>query len=328
MRDLHVPISTFSAAAIGMMAGLAASAVAGPLIYRGLLALKSRQIVSEYVPEHRAKQGTPTMGGLIVLAGLLAAGLLVPDTPPAWFVLIVGFGLIGFLDDFVVPRVQKGKRGLGWIPKLVMQFAVAIVAGLLTSGEGPVAVGIVAFLVVAYSNAYNLADGMDGLAGGLALVLAVTIGVFGIVMGVPSWHLGLCLGLAAATLPFLMLNAPPAKVFMGDVGALPIGAVIGWLLVRSNGKGVLYPVEMPWLLAALILSLVLIAELVPVPLQILSVKLRQGKRLFPKTPIHHAFEAAGWPETRVAAMFCLTQIIVAAVSLAALWYLLPDWSGE
>jgi phospho-N-acetylmuramoyl-pentapeptide-transferase len=182
-------------------------------------------------------------------------------------------------------------------------------------------------LIVTFSNAYNLADGMDGLAGGLAIILSLTIAAFGVVIGVQTWHLGLCLALTTATLPFLMLNAPPAKVFMGDVGALPIGAVIGWLLVRSSEKAVVYPVSFSWLVGAIVLSVVLMAELIPVPLQILSVKIRK-KRLFPKTPIHHAFQAAGWPETRVVAMFHIAQAAAAILSLAAILYFRHNWSGE
>ena len=125
------------------------------------------------------------------------------------------------------------------------------------------------------------------------------------------------LGLAAAFVPFLFYNAPPAKVFMGDVGALPIGALLGWaFLLVGRPQGV--PMDLN-LGGACVMSLLLVAELLPVPLQVLSVKLRKGKRLFPRTPIHHAFQHSGWPETRVVWAFHLVQAVLVAVGVGIVW---------
>jgi phospho-N-acetylmuramoyl-pentapeptide-transferase len=307
-------------------------------IWRLLLLTKSRQNVSEYAPEgHQIKQGTPTMGGIIIGAGYLAAILALPggiaDGTHYWpirnmpaLILFFGFMLIGFADDFVVPRMIKGKRGLGWKQKIVMQLAFAILGIGMTFGwklDFAFVAGV--FIVLFYSNAFNFADGLDALAG--TLLLGLTAGLVGIGLltegGAP---IALIVApLFGAVVPFLYLNAPPAKVFMGDVGSLPVGAVLGLAVsCLTLGDPIATFGELPRVghtpvnLAVGILSLVLVATLVPVPLQILSVKLRK-KKLFPYTPIHHAFEKAGWPETRVVGLYALTQLVlsVLAVSIVA-----------
>ena len=272
------------------------------------------QTISEYVPEHRGKQGTPTAGGLMMLLASLAVwGLAVrtgdweprpPDYAVLWFTLIGGFALIGLLDDVVLPRLTK-KRGLGWIPKLVLQFAVAVpvCAAYLQSRGGTswlvgtdlAAVPAAAFIVVGVANAVNFTDGMDGLAAGV-MVLA-SIGLF---MG--GGNAFFCAVLVGCALGFLVYNAPPARLFMGDTGSLMLGAGFGFALLAQ-------PQATSWLL--LLLS-VFMVELVPVPLQILWVKLFK-RRLFLRTPIHHAFQYAGVPERRVVAGFLVVQ---AACTLA------------
>jgi phospho-N-acetylmuramoyl-pentapeptide-transferase len=307
---------------------LVVSAIFAWPIYRLLLRLKSRQTVSQYLGEsHQAKQGTPTMGGLILLPGVLVAEFWVDFRGIAggfWvrpMALFLGFAAIGFLDDFVVPRLAPGKRGLGWGVKLVLELAVA--SACLASGAGDIWTFLVmVFVVLFFANAYNFADGLDGLAGGLLLLIApalVLMPVFSQAAAVP------CAAMCGAIMPFLFLNSPPAKLFMGDVGSLPVGATLGFVFgslfiqsARGMGSGL-------WAFVGLVvLSLVLVAELVPVPLQILSVKLRKGKRLFPRTPIHHTFEHWGWPESRITWMFLLAQAICSGLALciAALgeWY--------
>ena len=299
---------------------LLSSLLAKP-IFNLLVKLKSRQNVSEFAPEsHQVKQGTPTMGGIIVLVGLLTGCLLVQTR----FSLVcaspvVLFGAIGFADDFVIPRLMPGTRGLGWKEKLAMQVVACLVPALIyTSGKFVPEIGLMIVVVLFFSNAYNFADGLDGLAGGLAILIAGGYVGLALVSGQTQFGpLSVCLFLAASVVPFLFLNAPPAKLFMGDVGALPIGALLGWInieLMRSD-----LGTEISRTLPLCLLGLVLVAELVPVPLQILSVKLRKGKRLFPRTPIHHAFEHAGWPESRVTWTFLLVQFICTlfAVLLAA-----------
>lgn len=281
-----------------------------------LLRLNSRQTVSAHAPEgHRKKQGTPTMGGLIVIVGAFAAMALSGHRDPAALTLLVGFALIGFIDDFVVPRKFVGKRGLGWKQKIVMQLVVAVAAALMVRAN-PVAIGIVVLLVLFFSNAYNFSDGLDGLAGTLLLGLGGGLLVLGYLGGMrTAWMLPI-VAMLGGILPFLFMNAPPARVFMGDVGSLPIGALLGYV-VAQFGLGYrfdgLYLHVGLWPLLAI--GLVMALELIPVPLQILSVKLRK-KRLFPYTPIHHAFEKAGWPETRVVFHFALAQALCSALAIS------------
>jgi len=300
-----------------------AACVAAPFMYRALIGLKSRQTVSEYVPEHAAKQGTPTMGGLIVLVGLAVAFVFVPQaemvTPLA---LVLGFTVIGFVDDFVVPRRVKDARGLGWKQKLVLQVVVVVGAYLAGGVRDWKAIALLTVVVLFFANAYNFADGMDTLAGGIAVMVAIGFAVIGrFAMTDVNAELAvlvLMAGLAASFVPFLYYNAPPAKVFMGDVAALPIGALFGWTFMEVGRPSPLVPASIN-LIAALVVSLVLVMELLPVPLQVLSVKLRKGKRLFPRTPIHHAFQHAGWPETRVVWLFHLAQAVLVALAVGLVW---------
>ncbi|MBS1721864.1 MAG: hypothetical protein JSS66_02535 [Armatimonadetes bacterium] len=293
-------------------ASLIASSIAAPLTYQLLLKLNSRQTVSAYVPEHAAKQGTPTMGGLIILAGQFTAlGLNWGHDSAVWASIIGWFAFIGLLDDFLVPRLVKGKRGLDWIPKLILQTLPFVV--LACFGTELWTAAVTGFIVLFFANAYNFVDGLDGLAGGVGLVLAFSL-AFAKVETSP-----LMLGLGMSFVPFLMLNAPPAKVFMGDVGSLPIGALFGLVVTKLLGVATPNPAyELVW--PVLLLSALLLVETIPGPLQIASAKLRKGKRLFPfKTPVHHGFQAAGWPETRVTAMFVLVQLVL---GLAASWWIL------
>ena len=311
-------------------------------VYRTLLSLKSRQIVSEFVPEHAKKQGTPTMGGLIIVIGfLIACGCLqlteMVSGPllPAAMLLCAGFAFIGFLDDFIVPRLIEGKRGLGWKQKLLLELLITgATVYWLRHGHGDFKIGafVAVFVILFFSNAYNFVDGMDGLAGTILVLLAGGLVALGFIEMRQDVLMVLCIALIGAVIPFLVLNAPPAKVFMGDVGSLPIGAVLGLVVNEMMRPGVQkLPSSMGGALSVMpahplttvlqnslplvVISFVMIAELVPVPLQIASVKLRK-KRIFPKTPIHHAFESAGWPESRVVWLFCLVQFFAVAVALS------------
>jgi phospho-N-acetylmuramoyl-pentapeptide-transferase len=292
---------------------LGASAASAPVLLRILRSIGSRQTVSEHVPEHAAKQGTPTMGGLVVLVGLMVGLAAQRSLSPALALLVGGFGLVGFLDDFVVPRAMPGKRGLGWVPKLALQCGSAAGAALLAGYAGGGA-ALAAFVLLYASNAYNFADGLDWLAGMLAILLAAGLGAVGWVAGRAEVLVPVAL-LCVSLIPFLVLNRPPAKIFMGDVGALPIGALLGWVTLQVAMPPGRPPASAGVIGATVLAHTVLLIEIVPVPLQIASAKLRKGKRLFPfRTPVHHAFQHAGWPETRVVALFAATQ---AAASLAA-----------
>lgn len=291
---------------------LVTSGLAAYPVYRMLIRFNSRQTVSEFAPEtHQKKQGTPTMGGLIIIMGLIVAVALTDDVfRLSLLTVAVGMAAIGFIDDWIVPRRWPGKRGLGWKQKLAMQVVVAVAAAVWcpVTERDSWQIGLLSFAILFGANAYNFLDGLDGLAGSIGLILALGFG------GLMA--LGASGAIAGALLPFLVLNAPPAKVFMGDVGSLPVGGMLG---VLGYAVAIAHPGSMGLGILAC-LSLVLIAELVPVPLQILWVKVFK-KRLFPYTPIHHAFEKAGWPESRVVWIFALTQVI----GVAGAWTM--AWSG-
>ncbi|MFI5386473.1 MAG: hypothetical protein ACHQ50_10180 [Fimbriimonadales bacterium] len=332
------------------VAFLVSGLIARP-VFRALLALKSKQVVSQYAPEgHQKKQGTPTMGGVIIVFGVLAGlvfqllnlmdrrvGLgssphLELEIGWCWSVavLITGFALVGFVDDFVVPRMAAGKRGLGWKQKIVMQLVVAIVATGLVCGWKPTPqFGLYIFLILFGSNAYNFLDGLDALAGCVLIILCCGLILVTSVLGGYALT-SVLLALIGATVPFLFLNAPPAKLFMGDVGSLPIGSVLGLVfavmmsppleklisfyqtLLGNPGPALIGSFEwMPIIVS--FLGLVLVAELVPVPLQIFWVKVFKRK-LFFYTPIHHAFEKKGWAETRVVCLFALTQFVLCVLA--------------
>ncbi|MEQ1823557.1 MAG: hypothetical protein ABL949_13685 [Fimbriimonadaceae bacterium] len=284
-------------------------------------------------PGHQAKQGTPTMGGLIILAGAVIALVLnrfreapfslgtslhggskaeSAHTLDVFLLLLIGFGMIGFVDDFVVPRMMAGKRGLGWKQKLALEILVSGIASSMIFPSFGLNWFSTIFLILFFSNAYNFADGLDGLSG--SIWIGLTLGIVGLTTFV-DLNLALpMVAIAGATLVFLGFNAPPAKIFMGDVGSLPLGAVLGAIISVLSMKS---DVQVGWL-PILILSLLMIAELVPVPMQVAYFKLTKGKRLFPSTPIHHGFEKKGWPESRVVWTFALLQLLcsVAAYSIA------------
>ena len=287
--------------------------------------MKSKQTVSQHAPEgHQLKQGTPTMGGLIILVGFLASMPFVhtePFRPSALpiAILVILFAIIGFVDDYAVPKLMPGKRGLGWKQKILMQVAAAAIPMFMVCGTDWSAIGIGVFVILFFANAYNFSDGLDGLAG--TILVAMLCGMIGIIPFMAGHHQipGLPWGLLGAVLPFLYWNAPKAKVFMGDVGSLPIGAFLGGYWILSTQKlSIRSEIHNEFFYFAIgIWSLMMVAELVPVPLQIASVKLRK-KKLFPYTPIHHAFEKAGWPETRVVFVFALAQILFSLLAITLL----------
>jgi len=232
-------LALFAVALIG------ATFSANPIL-RLLTAIKSKQTVSQFAPEgHQKKQGTPTMGGLIVAFGFLFTYLL--EFSLGWQyrrievgasgnlgmgyfpgltaydiaipILFFGFAAIGFVDDYLFPRLFAGKRGIGWKEKLLMQLLVALVCSVMMSTWHPLPILFTAFMILFFSNAYNFSDGLVGLAS----VLLLGFGAFLVILpfGAPV------AALLGAILPFFYLNRHPAKVFMGDVGSLPIGAVLG-----------------------------------------------------------------------------------------------------
>lgn len=297
-----------------------ASAVAAPLVMAALRAGRARQTIDPHAPEtHQKKQGTPTMGGLIVLVGLVAWGFAFPGH---WMLLawLGGFAALGFVDDFVMPKLT-GKRGLGWLPKLGAQVALAActpaLMGLPNTPRNLILAGLG---VLFFANAYNFADGLDALAGSIGLIHFLAFGALGVLWldwaGAPALPVHIAGAVAGGLVAFLFVNAPPARVFMGDTGSMPIGALMGFLTVGWFAETHIGRLELGRpTLPLLVLSLLMVIELVPVPMQVGWFKLTR-KRLFPMAPIHHAFEKKGWPESRVVWSFALVQVLLAVAALA------------
>ena len=301
---------------------------------------KGQPIRSDGPQTHQAKVGTPTMGGLMILTSLVISMLLWmnPATPLTWACLAVtvGFGVIGFMDDFdkVTKRSHKGVSGK---VRLLLEFLVAGVATWIIVGPsstdvyvpflfsqyvplGPFYYVFAALIIVGFGNAVNLTDGLDGLAtmpvviaAGAFLLICYLVGRvdYSSYLGIPhvpgAGELAiLCAGIMGAGLAFLWFNAPPAAVFMGDTGSLALGGALGAIAVASHHELVL-----------LIIGGLFVMETASVIIQVFWSK-RTGRRIFRMAPIHHHFEQLGWKESTVVIRFWIIAIVLAVVGLATL----------
>ncbi len=332
-------------AILGVLTALTISFVIGPYIIRRLSSRQIGQSVrSDGPPTHLAKAGTPTMGGLLILASIAASTLLWADLHNryVWLVLVVTmlFGVIGWVDDYR-KLVLRDSRGLSARNKFFWQSVVGLgTAAFLyftavTPAEtelvvpffrhvyvplGWLYIPVVYLVIVGSSNAVNLTDGLDGLAILPAVLVAGALGIFAYATGHVkfSGYLGIpyiagvgelivvCGSLVGAGLGFLWFNAYPAQVFMGDIGALALGAALGLLAVIVREELVL-----------LIMGGVFVMETVSVILQVVSYKLT-GRRIFRMAPLHHHFELKGWPEPRVIVRFWIVTVILVLIGLATL----------
>ncbi|HXP00765.1 MAG TPA: phospho-N-acetylmuramoyl-pentapeptide-transferase [Luteibacter sp.] len=332
-------------AIMAALTALAVSLLLGPALIRKLAALKAGQVVRSDGPQtHLAKAGTPTMGGLLILFAVGIATLLWADLGNryVWVVLAVTllFGVIGFYDDYR-KLVLKDSRGLASRWKYFWQSVfglgaavflyqthqlpaeIALYVPLFKQVAIPLGVFFVVvgyFIIVGFSNAVNLTDGLDGLAIMPSVLVSGALGIFAYLAGnkLFSEYLGIpaipgagelavfCSALAGAGLGFLWFNTYPAQVFMGDVGALAIGAALGCvaLIVRQE-------------IVLLVMGGVFVMETASVMLQVGSFKLR-GKRIFRMAPIHHHFELKGWPEPRVIVRFWIISVVLVLIGLATL----------
>ncbi len=329
--------------AVAALTALTVSFLLGPVIIRSLSRLQVGQMIRSDGPEaHQSKAGTPTMGGTLIIFSLVVATLLLADlaNPYVWIAVVVTvcFGVIGFVDDYRKIRF-KNSAGLEGRRKLLYQGAVATVAAVslysISGFDGTVAmpflkdvrpdlgwlyVPFAVFVIVGASNAVNLTDGLDGLAIGPVCVAGATYTIFAYVSGhakiaeylqipyVPgAGELSIfCAALGAAGLGFLWFNAYPAKMFMGDVGSLSLGAALGTVALATRHEAVLA-----------ITGGIFVLEALSVIFQVGSFKLRR-RRIFRMAPIHHHFELEGWPEPLIIVRFWILSIICALVSLATL----------
>jgi len=323
-------------ALVFLTAAFAALLLGKPVI--GWLAgIRARQTIYAYAPEtHRAKEGTPTMGGLLMMLGVVA-GLAVwagRTREPLVPVLVIfagaaWFALIGLLDDYWIRR-WTGQRGLEWKQKLALQLVAGgvsvYVLWLAASGVAvpllggtdagraqlpltPATFALGVLWLVGWVNAFNLTDGLDGLAAGLTAL--AMLGVYAISAGQGSW-VAYALMVAGACIGYLWWNVHPARVFMGDTGSMFLGASFGLLTLRS----LLYAPALPNWCAFALVGLMFATEILSVVVQLSSVKLRGGKRVFRATPIHHHFELLGWAEPTIVMRFWLVGAIAAAGGVA------------
>lgn len=332
-------------AILGMLSALFFSLLFGPWMIRRLNHHQLGQPVRDDGPEsHFVKAGTPTMGGALILFAIAVATLLWADLSNRfiWLILTVtlAFGAIGWIDDWL--KISRGNaKGLSAKQKYFWQSLVALVvatilyASAATDAEtqllvplfkdvfidlGWLYIPFVYLVVVGSSNAVNLTDGLDGLAILPTILVAAALGVFVYTAGhfrfaeylnfpyIPGvGELVVFVGaLVGAGLGFLWFNAYPAQVFMGDVGALALGAALGLLAVMARQEIVLF-----------IMGGVFVMETVSVILQVGSYKLT-GRRIFRMAPLHHHFELKGWPEPRVIVRFWIITVILVLVGLATL----------
>lgn len=303
------------------------SAVLGPVLIPWLRKLKVGQTVRQDGPAgHLKKNGTPTMGGLLILLSVSVATLLFvkdyPRTAPILF-LTAGFGMIGFLDDYI-KVVCRRSMGLSPLQKLAGQIAVTGIFAcyLLHFTDVSLAmrvpflpevfldfgiwnIPILFFVVLGTVNGVNFTDGLDGLAGSVTVIVAVFFTV--VAIGTGSGIEPVTCAVAGALLGFLLFNVHPAEVFMGDTGSLALGG-----FVAACG----YMLQMPLFIA--IVGFVYLVEVLTVILQVGYFKLSGGRRLFKMAPLHHHFELCGWSETKISALFTIVTALMCLVALIGL----------
>ncbi|WP_006786067.1 phospho-N-acetylmuramoyl-pentapeptide-transferase [Thiorhodospira sibirica] len=332
-------------AILGVLSALIIAFIIGPWMIRRLTRYKiGQQVRTDGPNSHLSKAGTPTMGGALILVAVAISTLLWSDLSNrfVWVVLIVTllFGLIGGWDDYLKLRYGNS-RGLSARHKFFWQSLIALITAVVLyhTAQTPIETTLIVpffkdvliplglwfipltwLVIVGSSNAVNLTDGLDGLAIMPSVLVAGALGVFAYATGhaIFANYLGIphvpgvgelvvfAGAIVGAGLSFLWFNAYPAQVFMGDVGALALGAALGVLAVLTRQEIVL-----------IIMGGVFVAETLSVILQVLTYKLT-GRRIFRMAPLHHHFELKGWPEPRVIVRFWIITVILVLIGLATL----------
>lgn len=321
---------------LAMMIGFILSIIIGFMLIPFLKKRKIGQTVSVFLQnKHKEKDGIPTMGGIIFIASTIITiiFLLITNkieyTTNLFIILFVfvGYGIIGFIDDFLIIK-RKNNTGLTEIQKLFGQLVIAIIFFYLfmKTGHEPSmyvsTLGIhihmgwlygafILFVLIASSNAVNITDGLDGLAGGLSLIAFLA---FGLIAWNSTWIAGssdiavFCFILVGSLLGFLFYNTHPAKIFMGDTGSLALGGSLAAIAILTNHE-----------ITFIIIMLVFIVETLVCIIQTLSV-MYNGKKIFLMTPLHHHFEKLGWDERDIVKLFWFFGIVCAMAGvLFAVW---------
>ena len=312
---------------IGFLLSTAFGLIAIPLLKK----IKAGQRINVYVENHQKKSGTPTMGGLIFIIPTIITTIILLLTNKIEFsvnllivmFVFISYGLIGFLDDYISIK-QKQNKGLSQTQKLLLQFIVALIFYILyrkyTDANSVLEITLlniewkldwfygifILFLLVGSSNAVNLTDGLDGLAGGLS---AIAFLAFGLISWGSYWIEGyqdigiFSFILVGSIMGFLVYNTNPAKVFMGDTGSLTLGATLATIAILTNHE-----------MSLAIIGGVFVIETLTVIIQITSVVLFK-KKIFLMTPIHHHFERLGWREGDIVKLFWIIGFILSLLAL-------------
>jgi len=331
-------------AAYAALTALVLCLLVGPRLIRKLQELKAGNAIRVDVPErHRQKTGTPTMGGVMIIIAILISVVLWQDWNNyyTWILLgaTVGFGVIGFVDDYlkVFKKKQAGLRaGFKFSGQTIVSLAIVLLLFYFRNehttllyvpfAKTPVVdlggwyIPFAVLVLVGFSNAINLTDGLDGLATGLVIMVGITFAVLSYLAGradyalylqIPfiqqSWEISVySLALVGAAIGFLWFNAHPAEIMMGDTGSLSLGGVVGVIALIIKKEILLF-----------IVGGVFVIEVLSVIIQVLSFKLT-GKRVFKMAPLHHHFELLGWSESKVVIRFWILGGLFAILSLSTL----------
>ncbi|PXV89520.1 phospho-N-acetylmuramoyl-pentapeptide-transferase [Lachnotalea glycerini] len=312
---------------IPVIAAFIISAISGPGIIKYLTKLKAGQTVREDGPQtHLKKTGTPTMGGVLILLSIIIVSLFyIQDYPkiiPILFVTL-GFGIIGFLDDYI-KVVLKRSLGLTVMQKMTGEIMVTVIFAyyiinysevglemLLPFSDGKyvnmgiLTIPIMFIAMIGTVNGVNFTDGLDGLASSVTVLVATFFSLVAITQG--SGIEPITCAVVGSLLGFLLFNAHPARVFMGDTGSLALG---GFVAASA------YMLKMP--LFILIVGLIYLVEVISVMMQVTYFKLTKGKRIFKMAPIHHHFELCGWSETKVVTVFTIITAVLCLLGLLAM----------
>lgn len=311
---------------IPVIIAFAITAVLGPFVIPFLRRLKVGNTEREELKSHQKKMGTPTMGGIMILVAVVVTSLIFakdyPKIIPILFVT-VGFGIIGFLDDYLKVVLKRSDGLLAW-QKMLCQlvvtgiFAIYMVRSTEVSlsmlipfsgGKyleiGWLAIPVLFLGVIGTVNGVNFTDGLDGLASSVTVLVATFFTV--VAVGTQAGLAPITCAVVGALLGFLLFNVYPASVFMGDTGSLALGGFVA---------ATAYMMQMP--IFILIVGLIYWIEIISVMIQVLYFKKTGGKRFFRMAPIHHHFELGGWSETRVVAVFSIITALLCLVGLLAL----------
>ena len=310
------------------MIGFLIVIILGPIFIPMLARFKFGQTVRDEGPQsHLAKNGTPTMGGVMMIVAILITGLTRATISKGLIVgliCIVGFGFVGFLDDFIKIKMKRS-LGLKAYQKIILQFALALYIAYYQYSASPSATQLVIpftnhiinlgiwyipfmmIFIIGTVNAVNLTDGLDGLASGVTLIVSCFFVLFAVSISNSDVAI-LAAATAGACLGFLGFNSYPAKVFMGDTGSMALGGAVVAFATLTNSP-----------LIIIIGGFIYLAEALSVMIQVTYFKLTNGKRIFKMAPLHHHFEQCGWPETRVVFVFWIVTVVLCWIGVLAVF---------